>query len=96
MLAGIGEIVGWAGRLWSTQTFLAGGEDPYIMQLVLFIIMLAMSEPAAYRICATIIAPTPLLAANFVILGLIIGHLGAQYSRLTPKWCKYLSLTSAK
>ncbi|KAL5519103.1 hypothetical protein ACEPAH_786 [Sanghuangporus vaninii] len=69
VLAGIGEVTGWAGRLWSSQTFLGNGDDPYLMQ-----------------ICATIISPTPLLAANFVILGLIIGHLGAQYSRLTPKW----------
>ncbi|EJD04117.1 RTA1-domain-containing protein [Fomitiporia mediterranea MF3/22] len=69
VLAGIGEIIGWAGRLWSSKTFLGNAQDPFLMQ-----------------ICATIISPTPLLAANFVILGILIGYLGAQYSRLTPKW----------
>lgn len=34
---------------------------------------------------ALIIAPTPLVAANFIILGRIIRRLGPQYSRLTPR-----------
>lgn len=38
------------------------------------------------RIVATIIAPTPLVAANFVILGLVINRLGSCYSRISPKW----------
>jgi hypothetical protein len=36
----------------------------------------------------TILAPTPLVAANFIILGKIITQLGTQYSRLSPKLCK--------
>ncbi|KAF8496744.1 RTA1-like protein [Russula emetica] len=32
-----------------------------------------------------VIAPTPLLAANFILLGRIIRRLGPQYSRLTPR-----------
>ncbi|THH00061.1 hypothetical protein EW145_g7142, partial [Phellinidium pouzarii] len=68
ILAGFGEIVGWVGRLWSSQTFLAGGADPFLMQIV-----------------STIIAPTPLLAANFIILGMIIRKLGIRYSRLRPR-----------
>ncbi|KDQ63571.1 hypothetical protein JAAARDRAFT_29591 [Jaapia argillacea MUCL 33604] len=65
--AGFAEILGWAGRLWSSQnpTLL----DPYLMQIT-----------------TTIIAPTPLVAANFIILGKIIRRLGSQYSRLSPKW----------
>lgn len=43
------------------------------------------------RITTTIIAPTPLIAANFVILGRIIKRLGQQYSRLSAMWCAYLS-----
>lgn len=39
------------------------------------------------RITATILAPTPLVAANFVILGKVILSLGPAYSRLSPKWC---------
>ena len=39
------------------------------------------------RITTTIIAPTPLIAANFVILGQIIKRLGQQYSRLSARWC---------
>lgn len=38
--------------------------------------------PFLIQICATIIAPTPLLAANFIILGEVIRRLGQQYSRL--------------
>lgn len=39
------------------------------------------------RITATILAPTPLVAANFVILGKVILSLGPAYSRLSPRWC---------
>ena len=41
-----------------------------------------------FRIVGTILGPTPLLAANFVIFGVLIHRLGVQYSRLTPKSCK--------
>ncbi|TFK66390.1 RTA1-domain-containing protein [Pluteus cervinus] len=41
--------------------------------------------PYEIQITATILAPTPLLAANFVILGRIISKLGPAYSRLTPR-----------
>ncbi|KAG1883255.1 RTA-like protein, partial [Suillus subluteus] len=37
------------------------------------------------QIVGTIIAPTPLVAANFIILGKVITQIGSQYSRLTPK-----------
>jgi len=46
------------------------------------------SYPACVRrITATILGPTPFLAANFVIFGIIIQRLGTQFSRLSPKWC---------
>ncbi|KZT70110.1 RTA1-domain-containing protein [Daedalea quercina L-15889] len=38
------------------------------------------------QIICTIIGPTPLIAANFVILGHIIRRLGQQYSRLSARW----------
>lgn len=44
-----------------------------------------------WRISATMLAPTPLLAANFMIFGEVIKRLGISYSRLTPRWCKYLT-----
>ncbi|KAJ8522260.1 hypothetical protein ONZ45_g1130 [Pleurotus djamor] len=44
------------------------------------------STPFQIQILATIIAPTPLVAANFMILGRIILRLGPSYSRLRPKW----------
>jgi hypothetical protein len=44
------------------------------------------SEPVT-RIIATIIAPTPLLAATFVIFGEIIRRIGQIYSRLSPRNC---------
>ncbi|KAF8878929.1 RTA1-like protein [Infundibulicybe gibba] len=43
------------------------------------------STPFLMQITATIIAPTPLVAANFIILGRIIRQLGPSYSRLSPK-----------
>jgi len=41
-----------------------------------------------YRAVALVIAPTPLVAANFILLGRIIQRLGPQYSRLTTTQCK--------
>ncbi|KAH9479751.1 hypothetical protein JR316_0008346 [Psilocybe cubensis] len=45
----------------------------------------------AYKLQATclVFAPTPLLAATFVIFGQIIKRLGPSFSRLQPKRCKY-------
>lgn len=40
------------------------------------------------RISTTIIAPTPLLAAYFVMMGRLIDILGPEYSRLSRKQCK--------
>ncbi|CAE6521803.1 unnamed protein product [Rhizoctonia solani] len=37
------------------------------------------------RICCTILGPSFMTAANFVILGKVIERLGYQYSRLSPK-----------
>ncbi|EAU86411.2 hypothetical protein CC1G_05405 [Coprinopsis cinerea okayama7 len=55
--------------------------------------------PFQIQIVATIVGPTPLLAANFVIFGRIIRCLGTSYSRLAPRWymmiffaCDFLSL----
>jgi hypothetical protein len=45
-----------------------------------------LKTPFLIAICTTIIGPTPLLAANFVIVERIIVRLGAPFSRLTPKW----------
>ncbi|KAF8192122.1 RTA1-like protein [Pholiota molesta] len=66
ILCGSIEILGWAGRLWSSISPLN-------------------SIPFQIEITATIIAPTPLLAANFVIFGRIIQALGQKYSRLRPR-----------
>lgn len=86
-LAGLGEVIGWAGRLWSSQS--PGRLDPFLMQWVWFSqIQIPMGTLTCFsRICSTIIAPTPLLAVNFVVLGILIGYLGPQYSRLSPGWC---------
>ncbi|KAF9479963.1 RTA1-domain-containing protein [Pholiota conissans] len=43
------------------------------------------STPFQIQITATIVAPTPLLAANFVIFGRIVRVLGQRYSRLRPR-----------
>jgi hypothetical protein len=41
------------------------------------------------RITSTIIAPTPLIAANFILLGQVITIIGPQFSRLPPRLCEY-------
>ncbi|KAJ7464157.1 RTA1 like protein-domain-containing protein [Mycena latifolia] len=48
---------------------------------------LNISNPTGFeiQIIATLCGPTPLAAANFMILGRIIMLLGPAYSRLTPK-----------
>ncbi|TFK33586.1 RTA1 like protein-domain-containing protein [Crucibulum laeve] len=51
-----------------------------------------MSNPFTIQITATIIGPTPLVAANFIILGRIIRRLGPAYSRLSPRWYARLFL----
>ncbi|KAF4617560.1 hypothetical protein D9613_006420 [Agrocybe pediades] len=66
-LCGAGELIGWAGRLWSSI-------DPI------------SRHPFEIQITCTIVAPTPFLAASFVIFGELIKRLGFQYSRLGPKW----------
>jgi len=45
-----------------------------------------LNTPFLIQISTTIIAPTPLVAANFLILGIIIRRLGGHYSRLSPRW----------
>ncbi|KAI0057328.1 RTA1-domain-containing protein [Artomyces pyxidatus] len=42
--------------------------------------------PYLMQITTTIIAPTPLVAANFIILGQVITRLGPRYSRLSARW----------
>ncbi|KAJ8475099.1 hypothetical protein ONZ45_g15727 [Pleurotus djamor] len=73
-LAGALEVLGWAGRLWSSYS--PRNSDAFQIQ-----------------ICATILGPTPLVAANFIILGRIIAKLGPAYSRLSPKWYTAVFLT---
>ncbi|KAJ6496238.1 RTA1-like protein [Mycena sanguinolenta] len=67
VLCGVGEVIGWSGRLWSSITPI--DKTPFTIQ-----------------ISSTIIAPTPLLAATFVIMARVIDQLGTSYSRLTPMW----------
>ncbi|KAI9058096.1 RTA1-domain-containing protein [Trametes sanguinea] len=43
-------------------------------------------DPYLIQVVATIVAPTPFIAANFMILGHIIKQLGSQYSRLSARW----------
>lgn len=67
VLAGLGEVLGWTARLWSSQ-------NP------------SLRNPFLIQISTTIISPTPLAAANFITLGMIINKLGDQYSRLPTRW----------
>ncbi|KAH7870545.1 RTA1 like protein-domain-containing protein [Lentinula edodes] len=67
VLAGLVEILGWSGRLWSNQN-------------------LPNSTVFTVQITCTIMGPTPLLAANFIILAGVITveyYPGHWYSALT-------------
>ncbi|KAJ6470947.1 RTA1-domain-containing protein [Mycena sanguinolenta] len=66
IFAGVLEIMGWAGRLWSSRA--PDMFQPYEMQIV-----------------CTVMGPTPLAAANFIILGHIINLSSPGYSRVSPK-----------
>ncbi|KAF8496737.1 RTA1-domain-containing protein [Russula emetica] len=44
-----------------------------------------LETPFIIQAVNLVIAPTPLIAANFILLGLITRRLGPQYSRLTPR-----------
>ncbi|KAJ4488398.1 RTA1-domain-containing protein [Lentinula aciculospora] len=44
-----------------------------------------LAEPYEMQITCTILGPTPLIAATFVILGRVIEQLGTSYSRLSPR-----------
>ncbi|KAJ7436814.1 hypothetical protein FB451DRAFT_1453412 [Mycena latifolia] len=61
-LYGVGERIGWTGRLWSSITPTA--DTPFLIQ-----------------ISTTIIAPTPPLAPNFIILSRLVQQLSTSYSR---------------
>jgi len=74
VLAGIGEVIGWVARYWSSRNVLNG--NAFLMQIT-----------------TTIIAPTPLLAANFIIFAQLTRLLGVQYSRLSPKLYARIFLT---
>lgn len=63
---GVGEIIGWAGRLWGSKN--PTSQNPFLMQIT-----------------TTIISPTFILAADFVIVGILIQKLGSKYSRLRPR-----------
>ncbi|KAF9461865.1 RTA1 like protein-domain-containing protein [Collybia nuda] len=38
------------------------------------------------QITTTILAPTPMVAANFIIFSRLVNRLGTEYSRLPPRW----------
>jgi len=38
-----------------------------------------------FQMVTTVLAPTPMVAANFIILGRIVTRLGASYSRIPPR-----------
>ena len=87
ILCGLLEITGWAGRLWSSIN--VGNGDAFQMQYVPVVLDHSyMHSISRSRIVATIIGPTPLLAAIFIIFGRLIRLLGLSYSRFSPRMCK--------
>jgi len=72
---GTAELIGWAGRLWSSKD--VNAINPFLMQIT-----------------TTIMAPSFMTAANFIMLGVIISRLGSQYSRLSPKIYSIVFITA--
>ncbi|KAG9017971.1 hypothetical protein FRB90_012796 [Tulasnella sp. 427] len=71
----VGEIIGWAGRTWSSQN--------------------VQNDNAFYmNICCTIIAPSFMTAAMFIMMGRIINLVGPEYSRLRPRTYSILFITA--
>jgi len=50
--------------------------------------------PFQIQITCTIIAPTPFIAANFIMLSKFVQRLGPAYSVLSPKWYSIIFCTS--
>ena len=90
-LCGLLEVLGWSARLWSSiNPFIV---IPFQIQWVNINVQIPpwkLTMWPWWRITCTIIAPTPFIAANFIILGKIVQRLGPAYSRLSPKWCKFI------
>ena len=92
---GVAEIIGWSGRLWGSKN--PTSMEPYLMQFVpspLYLLPQLTYSPS--RITTTIISPTFILAANFVIVGQIIRILGSQYSRLRPRSCEHRPVPTSR
>jgi len=86
VFCGLLEVTGWSCRIWSTQNpFL---DTPFMVQWVNHDDLVLFFVDVRCRAVTLVIAPTPLVAANFIALGRIIRRLGPQYSRLTPRRCK--------
>jgi hypothetical protein len=60
-----------------------------IQFVILTLLYIVYPTSFEFRITGCIIGPTPLLAADFVIFGIIIERLGVGYSRLGAKWCTF-------
>ncbi|KAG8964033.1 hypothetical protein FRC05_004317 [Tulasnella sp. 425] len=75
VLGGIGEIIGWAGRTWSSRNYI--NNNAFYM-----------------NICCTIIAPSFMTAAMFIIVGRVIGLVGSEYSRLRPRTYSILFISA--
>lgn len=87
VLGGIGEIIGWSARLWSSIV----RATPQLNDAALtwlYMKNIIADTPFLMQISTTIIAPTFLSAANFILLGTVINRAGPQYSRLSAKHCK--------
>ena len=57
-----------------------------------FVLRLHYQFNRTARTSLLVLAPTPLLAANFVIFGRLIRRLGQSYSRLKPRRCESVRL----
>jgi hypothetical protein len=90
--AGFTEIIGWSARVYSSLQPTYYGA--YLLQSVH---ECSMIQPCrltglTYRMITTSLAPTFMVAANFIILGHIITRVGAHYSRIAPRLCGFVNM----
>ncbi|KAH8789449.1 RTA1 like protein-domain-containing protein [Flagelloscypha sp. PMI_526] len=72
VLCAIGEVLGWSGRLWSHFDPTNNTVHDAVSRLPSCSILL--------------LAPTPLLAVNFIVFGRMVHLMGEKYSLLSSKW----------
>lgn len=77
----------WLGRQTDDSAKAVGLQDAEYYTVCLFFERISFRSDLDGRFTLIIVAPTPILAANFVTLGRVIRVIGEPFSRLRPRLC---------